>query len=88
MPNLKAAPPNVRVTAVQLCVRTAEFRFTFGDDSVRAGTELAVMLNVDAAEQGPAPGSAVLPPAREPGDRVLVIFAGLDDLKRRVRAGS
>ena len=86
-PSLKSAPPNVTVTSVRYCKAKAEFRLTLGDGTARAWPEFSVMLKLDGTEQGPAGGKAVWLPARGPGDRILVIFASIDDLKQMVQPG-
>jgi cytochrome c len=59
-----------------------EYRLTMASGDERRVRELNLRFKTDATAYGPERGKPVLLPAGMQGDRVQVIFASLDDLKR------
>jgi cytochrome c len=59
-----------------------EYRLTMASGAERRVRELNLRLKTDATAYGPERGKPALLPAGMQGDRVQVIFASLDDLKR------
>lgn len=83
-PNLKRAPPEAQVTAIEYCrdaytVKTA------------AGTadkiwEFNLRLKTDSSKDGPLPGKPVVVGAGMQGDRVSVIFAAPGEISGFIKA--
>ncbi|MGH7307426.1 MAG: hypothetical protein ACREK6_01895 [Candidatus Rokuibacteriota bacterium] len=78
--------PLRNVTADQMVQQVAycrgEYRLTMASGEERRVRELNLRFKTDTSTYGPERGKPVLLPAGMRGDRLQVIFAGLDDLKR------
>ena len=78
--------PLRNITADQVVQRIeycrGEYRLTMGSGQARQVREVNLRFKTDASTYGPERGKPVLLPAGMRGDRLQVIFAGPDDLKR------
>lgn len=66
------------VQRIEYCRSEYRLMMASGQAQVR---EVNLRFKTDASTYGPEPGKPVLLPAGMRGDRLQVIFAGLDDLK-------
>lgn len=77
-PNLKQAPPEAQVTAVEYCRDTYTIKTAAGTaDKV---WEFNLRLKTDSSKDGPLPGRPVVVGAGMQGDRVSVIFAAPSEI--------
>ena len=79
-PPLGDAPPEARIAAIRHCGDT--FFVTTEAGSEIPVWEKNVRIKIDGAETGPPAGVPVLLGAGMQGDRVPVIFASLEDMRR------
>jgi cytochrome c len=77
---LKNVAADQTVKEIRYC--RGEYRLTMASGDERRVPELNLRLKTDTTTYGPERGKPVLLPAGMQGDRVQVIFANLDDLKR------
>lgn len=68
------------VQQIEYC--RSEYRLTMGNGQARQVREVNLRFKTDGSTYGPERGKPVLLPAGMRGDRLQVIFASLDDLKR------
>lgn len=77
---LSPAADKVRVTAIRHCGDS--YFITTADGSETPFWEMNVRLKVDTRATGPEPGKPVVARAGMQGDRVSVVFAGIEEIKR------
>lgn len=82
---LKSAPPGARVTKIRHC-RDSYF-VTTADGAERPYWEMNVRLKLDTRDTGPEPGRPVIVGGGMMGDRVSVVFASLEELRRFIEEG-
>ena len=74
------APPEARVRAIRHCPDT--YHITTEDGVQKPIWEKNVRLKIDSAETGPPPGVPAMIASGTGGDRVSVVFASREDLRR------
>ena len=79
---LAAAPDPARVPAVRHCGDS--YFISTADGATTPFWEMNVRLKLDTRATGPAPGKPVVTGAGMQGDRVSVIFASVEEIKRFV----
>ena len=79
---LASAPDQARVTAVRHCGDS--YFISTADGATTPFWEMNVRLKLDTRATGPAPGKPVVTGAGMQGDRVSVIFASVEEIKRFV----
>src|SRR6266487_3899779 len=72
-PNLKQAPPEGQVTALEHCRDT--YTVKMADGKVDKVWEFNLRFKTDSGKDGPAPGKPVIVGAGMQGDRASVVFA-------------
>ncbi len=77
--DLKTAAADHQVEAVGYC--NGIYTFKLKDGSTSTFKEFNLRIKTDSGPNGPNPGVPVLIPAGMRGDRVFLIFSGLDELK-------
>jgi cytochrome c len=77
-PDLKKAPPEGQVTAIEHCRDTYTVRTA--DGKVDKVWEFNLRFKTDSSKDGPAPGKPVIVGAGMQGDRASVIFASPEDI--------
>jgi hypothetical protein len=77
--NLKSAPADQQVEALGYCNRRYDVRLK--DGSFRRFQEFDLSFKIDSGPNGPKPGVPTLVQAGKVGDRALVIFSGLEEMK-------
>ena len=77
--DLKTAASDHQVEAVGYCNGIYTFKLKGGSNSTFK--EFNLRIKTDSVPNGPNPGVPVLIPAGMRGDRVFLIFSGLDELK-------
>ncbi len=83
-PNLKQAPPEAQVTAIEYCRDTYTIKTAAGTaDKV---WEFNLRLKTDSSKDGPLPGKPVVVGAGMQGDRVSVIFAAPGEISGFIKA--
>jgi cytochrome c len=83
--DLKLLPPSQLVGALSYCRGAWEVRLKDGSD--RSFKEYDLGFKTDSSSQGPHATSPALVPTGRVGDRALVIFAGIDELKDALKRG-
>jgi len=83
-PNLKQAPPDAQVTAIEYCRDTYTIKTAAGTaDKI---WEFNLRLKTDSSKDGPLPGKPVVVGAGMQGDRVSVIFAAPGEISGFIKA--
>jgi len=82
--SLKDVPPAQHVTKVGLC--RGEYEVSLGDGGTRRFKEYDLAFKTDSGPNGPAPSKPALVPTGRVGDRALVIFADLDELRGTLKS--
>ena len=83
-PNLRQAPPEAQVTAIEYCRDTYTIKTAAGTaDKV---WEFNLRLKTDSSKDGPLPGKPVVVGAGMQGDRVSVIFAAPGEISGFIKA--
>ena len=77
--DLKTVTPDRLVEAVGYC--NGRYEVTLKDGSVRQFREFDLSFKTDSGPNGPKPGAPVLMQAGRVGDRVFLIFSGLEEMK-------
>jgi len=83
LPDLKQAPPRARVTAMTRCGDA--YRITTGDAETHTFWEFNVRFKTDSSPDGPEPGHPVVLGNGMQGDRIAVVFSGLDEIATYVQ---
>lgn len=78
--DLKTVPPNQQVESVGYC--QGRYSVRLKDGSVRQFTEYDLSFKIDSGPNGPKSGAPTLIKAGMAGDRGLLIFSGLEEMKR------
>ena len=78
------APPEARVSAIRHCPDT--YHITTEDGVQKPFWEKNVRIKIDSAETGPPPGVPVMVASGTAGDRVSIVFASREDLRRFLEA--
>jgi len=82
-PNLKNAPPEGRVTAIEHCRDT--YTVKTADGKVNKVWEFNLRFKTDSSKDGPAPGRPVIVGAGMQGDRASVVFASPEDISNFIK---
>ncbi len=83
MPNLKKAPPEGRVTAIEHCRDT--YTVKTADGKVNKVWEFNLRFKTDSSKGGPLPGKPVIVGAGMQGDRASVIFANPGEISSFIK---
>jgi molybdenum ABC transporter molybdate-binding protein len=83
VPELKSAPATHRVTAIGYCRGVYEVKLA--DGSVRTFGEYDLSFKTDTSANGPDAGRPALIPTGRLGNRAIVVFATLDELRGAFR---
>jgi hypothetical protein len=81
--NLKELPPSQQVQGVAYC--RGAYDVSLGDGSARRFKEYDLAFKTDSSPHGPSPARPALVPTGRVGDRAVVVFADLDELRRTVK---
>lgn len=84
VPDLKDVPDQQRVTAVKYC--RGAYEVALGDGGVRTFKEYDLSFKVDSSANGPSPAKPALVPTGRVGDRAMVVFAVVEELRAGVKA--
>ena len=82
-PNLKNAPPERQVTAIEHCRDT--YTVKTADGKVNKVWEFNLRFKTDSSKDGPAPGRPVIVGAGMQGDRASVVFASPEDISNFIK---
>jgi hypothetical protein len=80
--NLREVPPHQEVTSVGYC--RGRYDVSLRDGSRRAFKEYDLAFKIDSSPTGPVASRPALVPTGRVGDRAVVVFAGVDELRRAV----
>ncbi len=82
-PDLKKAPPEGQVTAIEHCRDT--YTVKTADGKVSKVWEFNLRFKTDSGKDGPAPGKPVIVGAGMQGDRASVVFASPENISNFVK---
>ncbi len=82
-PDLKRAPPEGQVTAIEHCRDT--YTVKTADGKVDKVWEFNLRFKTDSGKDGPAPGKPVIVGAGMQGDRASVVFASPEDISNFIK---
>ena len=83
--DLKRVSLSERVVAVTYC--GGSYSVKLEDGTARQFDEYNLSFKIDTTAKGPSPGASVLVPAGRMGDRAIVVFAALAELKAKLSSG-
>ena len=79
LPNLKEIPPGQRVTDVRYC--RGEYDVSLADGSGRKFKEYDLAFKIASSPNGPNPVKPALVPTGRVGDRAVLVFADIAELR-------
>jgi len=83
-PNLKKAPPEGQVTALEHCRDT--YTVKTADGKVDKVWEFNLRFKTDSGKDGPAPGKPVIVGAGMQGDRASIVFASASEISNFIKS--
>jgi cytochrome c len=83
-PDLKKAPPEGQVTAIEHCRDTYTVRTA--DGKVDKVWEFNLRFKTDSGKDGPAPGKPVIVGAGMQGDRASIVFASASEISNFIKS--
>ncbi len=83
-PNLKQAPPEGQVTALEHCRDT--YTVKTADGKVDKVWEFNLRFKTDSGKDGPAPGKPVIVGAGMQGDRASIVFASASEISNFIKS--